>query len=1098
MVIRLISILFFSIWSLNSNASHVLGGDLTWTCQGGDYVFQLVFYRDCNGADVNPISVTMDVWNHPTINSVSLAFFSREDVSPLCTEVAGGPAQLECGVGANAGNGVGAIEKVIYRSIPITLPGTPPAEGWVFTYQDFSRSTSLTNIVDPSTVGITIAAKMYDYPGSTGSCIDNSPQFLQEPYFVSCVGDPYEYNMNAVDIDLDSLFIAFATPYNNFPGAVAYNPPVEPSPIVFEPGFSFSSPTPDASMNAGNIAAQVDPSSGNLTFLSNNIGNFAVKISAQSFRDGYLIAEVEREMQLIVQNCAGNNTAPVITGPFAGAFETTITAGDFISFTLNSTDVEFLQDGTPQSNILLATGPMFGSGYTLSTGCDIEPCATLDQAPLITMTQGVSTDFSWQTSCDHLVNATGNAAQSVPYHFVFKVQDDYCPVPKVSYATITINVENPGVIQAPNISCIQEDGSGNMLVNFAPVVDPFGTFVSYELYSVQSGLLATELNINATNFSIPQPGQSNEYYIIVNSGCAGNTATYSDTVTNIYLDLTNPGNGTAVLQWNAPASPQLSTMYDYYYIVQEYPVGNWTVVDSVPYNITNYLDTIDICDAFLNYQIILPNAPCNYSSNIDGDNFEDMITPDIPEIQVVSVDTLTGDVYIEWDENSQPDTYGYVIYVQDANGFIIEIDTVWGQSSTSYINDTIVTGPYTYSVAAFDSCYTASVPPTFQTSAKAELHTTMFLESLNDICGSSVQLNWTPYVGWAEVDHYEIYSSLNGASYQYETSSNGPTASILVSGLQNYCFFIKAVSQDGRESFSNVACLFINSPSPPAFNYLQVATVQGENVLLRHYIEDLTSVTGISVQRLNNGIFEELGQIPVTGPNLTYLDETAEVNERSYTYRVQYLDSCGLPADSSNIARTIFLEVDYDDLRRLNYLQWNSYIDFDGSVIGYNIYRSINGAYDPTPIATVSPIQLSYVDSLFGVQTNGRICYEVEAIESFNQYGFSERSLSNEACAIYPPIVYIPNAFIPEDANVAVNEIFIPVLGDFDPVDYEFTIFDRWGGVIFNTNNPLEGWDGIIKGTNRMAQTGTYLYLLILHDGNGEEVVRRGHVSLLK
>lgn len=1098
MVLRLISILLLSFWSFSSNASHVLGGDLTWTCQGGNYVFQLVFYRDCNGADVNPISVTMDVWNHPTINAVPLAFFSREDVSPICSEVPGGPAQLECGIGANAGNGVGAIEKVTYKSDPIALPGAPPAEGWIFTYQDFSRSTSLTNITDPSTVGITIAAKMFDFPGSNGSCMDNSPQFLQEPYFVSCVGDPYEYNMNAVDVDLDSLYISFALPYNNFPGATSYNPPIEPSPIAFEPGFSFSSPTPDASMNAGNISAQVDPSSGNLTFLSNNIGNFAVKISAQSYRDGFLIAEVEREMQLIVQNCAGNNNAPVINGPFAGSFETTITAGDFISFTLNSTDVELLQDGTPQSNILLATGPMFGTGYTLSTGCDIEPCATLDQAPLITMTQGVTTDFSWQTSCDHLVTANGNGALSVPYHFVFKVQDDYCPVPKVSYATITINVENPGIIPAPEIYCIQDDGAGNMVVSFDPVTDPFGTFVAYELHSVQNGIEASELNINASSISIPQPAQSNAYYLVVTSGCGGNSVTYSDTVSNIFLNLTNPGNGTAVLQWNDPITPPLSTMSAYYYILQEYPSGTWTIIDSVLYGVTNYLDTIDICDAFLNYQILLPNSPCDFSSNIDGDNFEDMINPDIPVIQVISIDTLTGQVYIEWNENGQPDTYGYVIYVEDVNGFIVEIDTVWGLSSTSYFHDTIVNGPLTYSVAAFDSCFTSSIPPTYQTSAKAELHTTMYLQTVNDICGSSAQLSWSPYVGWAEIDHYEIYSSLNGTSYVFEMNATGTTASIPVLGLQNYCFFVKAIGVNGRESFSNISCLFINSPSPPAFNYLQVATVQGEDVLLRHYIEDLTSITGISIQRLNGTVYEELGQIPVTSQNLTYLDATAEVNERSYTYRVQYLDSCGLPSDSSNIARTIFLEVDYDDLRRLNYLQWNAYVDFDGSIIGYNIYRAINDIYDPTPITTVGPSQLSFVDSLAGIQTNGRICYEVEAIESFNQYGFSERSLSNEACAIYPPIVYIPNAFIPEDANSAINEIFIPVLGDFDPLEYEFTVFDRWGGVIFNSNDPLEGWNGIIRGTNRMAQTGTYLYLLVLRDGNGEEVVRRGHVSLLK
>ncbi len=77
----------------------------------------------------------MDVWNHPGISQITLDFISRTDLSPMCTQVAGGPVPLDCGVGANAGNGIGAIEKVVYRSVPIALAGTPPAEGWVFTYK---------------------------------------------------------------------------------------------------------------------------------------------------------------------------------------------------------------------------------------------------------------------------------------------------------------------------------------------------------------------------------------------------------------------------------------------------------------------------------------------------------------------------------------------------------------------------------------------------------------------------------------------------------------------------------------------------------------------------------------------------------------------------------------------------------------------------------------------------------------------------------------------------------------------------------------------------------------------------------------------------
>ena len=132
MLYRYIFLLGFILSSFWSNASHVLGGEITWTCQGGDYVFQLVVYRDCNGAVLNTISEDINIWGHPTLNVITFPFVSSSDVSPTCTQVAGGPSPLICGSGANGGNGQGAIEKIIYRSAPTTLTGIPPSSGWVF------------------------------------------------------------------------------------------------------------------------------------------------------------------------------------------------------------------------------------------------------------------------------------------------------------------------------------------------------------------------------------------------------------------------------------------------------------------------------------------------------------------------------------------------------------------------------------------------------------------------------------------------------------------------------------------------------------------------------------------------------------------------------------------------------------------------------------------------------------------------------------------------------------------------------------------------------------------------------------------------------
>jgi hypothetical protein len=1071
-----------------------MGGEITWECQGGNYVFTLVFYRDCNGAEVNTISETIRVWGHPTLTSITLPFVSRTDISPTCTPVTGSPLPLDCGSGTSGGNGVGALEKIIYRSAPITISGTPPASGWVFTYENFSRSNALTNITNPSLYGITLAAKMYAIPGSTGGCVDSSPKFLQEPYFVSCTGSPYKYNMNAVDPDLDSISVGFGIPYNNFPTG-AYNPPTNPIPVPFEPGFSYTSPTPGTGMNASNVPAIIDPSSGELTFTSFNTGNYVVKALVKSYRNGVLIAEVEREMQLVVMACSSGNTAPVIAGPFAGLFETTVNAGSLVNFNLSSTDIEVLQNGSPQSNILSASGPMFGTNFTAATGCAIAPCATLNTTPLITGVQGVNTTFNWQTSCDHLVGADGNGQDMIPYHFVFRVQDDFCQVPKVSYATITINVVNPGVIEAPAINCIHSDAAGNVTIEWTPVADPSGTFVEYQVYSVQNGLQGTVPGIGSSSWTDPAVTQSFDYYLAVVSGCNGNTTRYSDTIANIYLDLNNPSNGTAVLQWNDPLPTPTPQMGAYYHIYREYPAGTWTLLDSVPYGLNFYYDTIDICQAYLNYQVVLPNQPCNYTSNIAGDDFEDMITPDIPEIYSVSIDTLTNQVTITWSENSQEDTYGYVIYTYNSSGFLYELDTVWGIANTSYSYSTDITqGPLTYSVAAFDSCYTPAIPPTFQTSAKADIHTTMFLENELLICSNEVLLSWTPYVGWSAVSQYEIYAQIVGQPWQLVGTTNSTTFTADVIGLEDYCFFVKATDANGNVSFSNKNCLTIVAPSEPDYHYLRVATVDVDKVQLRHLIDASSGVTGVSFERMNaDGIFEEIAQVPVVTDNVTYTDTDVDVNKFSYTYRARVIDSCGRPGTASNEARTILLTVQKDDVRMLAYVNWTPYGDYNGQVLAYNLYRGIDGVFSGGPIATFSPNELSYEDDLNDVTFMGKVCYYVEAIEGDNVYGFRETSRSNIACEVFEPIIYIPNAFMPE----GVNSTFRPVLTNFDPTEYRFTIFNRWGQVIFMTESPIEGWSGYVDG-GKLAETGTYIYMVELHDGNGIEIIKRGFVTLLK
>ena len=1096
-MIKLLNLFFFLLSAYFANASHGMGGEITYRCVGGNsYVFELIFYRDCNGAQINTISENLRVWNHPTVTNVTLAYISREDISPVCTQVPGGPISLSCGTGSAGGNGVGAIEKITYRSSPITLNGIPPSQGWVFTFESFSRSASLTNITSPSNYGMTLAAKIYTVPSSNSSgCSDSSPLFLQEPYFVSCAGSPYIYNINAVDPDLDSLHFDFGIPFDRFPTGV-YNPPINPIPVPFENGFSFTSPTPGVSLNPSNVPASVNPLTGELTFTSFSSGNYAVKISVKSYRQGVLISEVEREMQLVVIPCNTANAAPVITAPFAGnLYETNVMAGSTVSFVLTANDSGILQDGSNQTLYLNASGPMFGANLTSTTGCDISPCATLNASSPIIGQQSVSTNFNWQTTCNHLVNQYGIVADVVPYNFVFRVQDDYCQVPKVTYATVTINVINPGVIPATKIKCIQTDPLTNDLtIQWEQVLNPQNSFIEYQLHSIQSGLITSISNINQTSYTIPAVNAKNDFFITVRSGCNGNTLKNSDTVSNVFLNVINPMNGTAIIQWNKPNSNWLSGFGDYFRIYREYPSGIFTLLDSVSYNSISYKDTIDICQAFISYRVVLPGINCDFTSNIDGDTFEDMLTPDMPFILSAGIDTSNNNILLTWNENNQPDTYGYIVYTFDANGILYELDTIWGRTNTSYTySENLANGPFSYSIAAFDSCYTTSVPVTFQTSAKGIINTTMTSSAIVFMCDKKVELTWTSYKGQIPID-YKVYAKQNGSWNILGTTTD---TSIYVNVIQgeSYCVYIQANFITGHNAFSSPICFSVPTPGIPAFHYFKLATVNNKKIELYDYVDASVGVSKVKFEkRKPNGNYEEIGYSDVNSNTVLFVDNNVETDLNAWEYRTKYIDSCGEDGTYANENTTIFVSGSTDEYYMINSIQWTPYLGFDGGVMEYQIYRGVDGNFDQTPIAILPSTEFSYTDDASQLQTNGSICYHVEAKEGINSYNFSEISRSNDLCLKYSPLVFIPNAFTPN----GLNPIFKPELSNVSTSNYHFSIMDRWGQIVFETNDNSQGWDGKIISSGKMATNDVFLYMITFEDKNDVKVIKRGFVTLIK
>jgi gliding motility-associated-like protein len=88
-----------------------------------------------------------------------------------------------------------------------------------------------------------------------------------------------------------------------------------------------------------------------------------------------------------------------------------------------------------------------------------------------------------------------------------------------------------------------------------------------------------------------------------------------------------------------------------------------------------------------------------------------------------------------------------------------------------------------------------------------------------------------------------------------------------------------------------------------------------------------------------------------------------------------------------------------------------------------------------------------------------------------NQYGCSDTAV--RTVFVEPFAVYVPNTFVP-DGN-EVNDIFIPRTV-FEVEGWDFQIFNKWGELLFETQQCDQGWNGTYD--SKPCQDGTYIYVL--------------------
>ena len=158
----------------------------------------------------------------------------------------------------------------------------------------------------------------------------------------------------------------------------------------------------------------------------------------------------------------------------------------------------------------------------------------------------------------------------------------------------------------------------------------------------------------------------------------------------------------------------------------------------------------------------------------------------------------------------------------------------------------------------------------------------------------------------------------------------------------------------------------------------------------------------------------------------------------------------------------------------------------------------------PDESITLTPLVAAYYDSIVwsdGTQNipfiyNDNIIMFDTVFITATAYGCGQVT---DSIAIYVEncncIIYVPNTFTP-DGNAFNNTFGITHLCDF--ITFQFTIYNRWGEIIFSTNDPNFEWDGTGP-DGSICQDGTYTWTMVYQSTEDDTSINQsGNITLIR
>ncbi|MEO6132236.1 MAG: gliding motility-associated C-terminal domain-containing protein [Saprospiraceae bacterium] len=362
--------------------------------------------------------------------------------------------------------------------------------------------------------------------------------------------------------------------------------------------------------------------------------------------------------------------------------------------------------------------------------------------------------------------------------------------------------------------------------------------------------------------------------------------------------------------------------------------------------------------------------------------------------------------------------------------------------------------------------------------------------------------------------HYQLLraNEINGTDFQ--PVAGGFFSSPFLSGLKDSILIDKNLDTRDRGYNYRIDLLtgdqnVVFGSSQPASSVFLTASPSDQANLLSWDFNTPWDNYEFEVWRSDQG--NTFALIATTSEKL-FTDRQNVVNGLEYCYRIIALGNYGLsnvPSPLINQSQEV-CSIPYDNVAPcavdlavsnicdqadpttpadafVNYLTWKKTCP-DDDIISFKIFYSPEPGGELVLVGTLDATE-NHFEHKPGEKIAG--CYTVIALDENN----NESEPAAVVCVNNCPVYELPNAFTPNGDGQ--NEIFKPLRARFiESVD--FKVFNRWGQVVFTTQDPQINWNGTNK-AGKDVSDGVYFYTCQAFESHSlPPIVLSGYIELIR